>query len=650
MPRMATYSLTAELSVTRLTDPKDVLTRTANTAHIYAPSVAIPTMTPNLARNDPWKVITPLLPKAWFSILSDLNLISTFSDIPIGLTEGFCLGAGPPLLFALPHPTIALHMIILRPYTVTSMLRVVPKSNPSEYWIIQDLSFPQDSPINSSVNSEINTSTYSCTWGFFDDIVDIILTAPPGTMAATLDINAAYCQMPIHPDDQPNLVVAWGDLFFIDHCAPFGAASSNGIFSRCSDAMWLILMALLKLIVHKWVDNFVVFRPPPTLPGGTTSIEDIYTIALPLGWPWKPAKTCPFAFSFIFLGFEWSIPDHTISIPLAKHKKYLSRLDNWLNSNSTSLMDTQRLAARDEALWWRTHLDSKCTHYLQPSPSIYPTPFYMDASTTFGIAVTAESQWVSWHLLHPWRSEGRDISWAKMVAVAMALELSIALGIHNSTVCFRSDNQGVVFALEAGHSRSHPQNELIKFITLQAAEFNIHIHTSYIASADNPADHPSHGLHPTTKLTQFSGHINIPPHLAPFLAHATLVPPDNPTVMPLPPHTSCGLTHPTTNYPASYMTMHNCGAVEKLFMEACINYQPSAQLSAAQLDYTPLAPPPTQSHAPHNYHSAVAHSPDFPPHTPSCLIPTLSHPEISLSPTASTGLTKALQHGLVQST
>ncbi|KAB5589206.1 hypothetical protein CTheo_7349 [Ceratobasidium theobromae] len=582
-----------EPSATPLTDPKDALIETASTAPIFAPSAATPTMTPSPAKTDPWKVITPLCPEAWHSLLSNLNLLSSFSDIPTGLSEGFRLGAGPPP----PTPFTPLNHRSARdcPEAVrshiqaeldagrysgpfdkdtlfsligsfrSSPLGVVPKSTPGEFRIIQDLSFPRDSPTNSSVNAEIDTSAYSCLWGFFDDIVEIVLSSPPGTTAATLDVDAAYRRMPIHPDDQPNLVVSWDNTFFVDHCAPFGAASSNGIFGRCGDAMQLILIALLKLTVRKWVDDFIVFRPPPDLPGGTTSIDDIYAIAFPLGWPWKHAKTCPFAPIFTFLGFVWSIPDRTVSIPTAKHQKYLARLDAWLALAESNLTELQQLTgtlvhcthvipegrawlsnlfrfcasfphsfrkrfvtrpipqhACDEAIWWRSHLQVDCTLHLQPSLPAHPIQFYMDASTSFGVAIIAGSHWASWRLLHPWRSDGRDIGWAEMTAVAMALEAAITLGIHDATVHFHSDNQGVVFALEAGRSRSCPQNELLKLIASCAAEFNIRLRTAYIASADNPADRPSRGLPPSANFSHFTEHIPVPTSLSAFLARATL--------------------------------------------------------------------------------------------------------------------------------
>ncbi|KAF8593610.1 hypothetical protein BDV93DRAFT_460731, partial [Ceratobasidium sp. AG-I] len=47
------------------------------------------------------------------------------------------------------------------------------------------------------------------------------------------------------------------DQFWIDHCLPFGATSSSGVFGRIGDAMAIIYFMLGFGIIHKWVDDFL---------------------------------------------------------------------------------------------------------------------------------------------------------------------------------------------------------------------------------------------------------------------------------------------------------------------------------------------------------------------------------------------------------
>jgi hypothetical protein len=121
----------------------------------------------------------------------------------------------------------------------TSPLGVVPKSD-NDFRLIQDLSFPYNDPLHNSVNSEIDIERFRCDWGTFQQAVSLVLKSPPGSLAATLDVDAAFRRCPILPSQQPNFIVAWDELFYIDHAAPFGATSSGGVFGHIADALMSI--------------------------------------------------------------------------------------------------------------------------------------------------------------------------------------------------------------------------------------------------------------------------------------------------------------------------------------------------------------------------------------------------------------------------
>jgi hypothetical protein len=177
----------------------------------------------------------------------------------------------------------------------------VAKSKPGKFCFVQDFSFPCEAGVHPPLNSEINANNFTCEWGFFHNIISIILACPIGTQVATLDVDAAYRQMPVHPDNQVHMVVAWEGKVWLDHCVPFGATSSNGIFGHCGDAMAHLAEAMGMGPVQKWVNNFIFFRYPPA-PSSTTphyTLQDILDLANHLGWPWKESKTTPFAETFL---------------------------------------------------------------------------------------------------------------------------------------------------------------------------------------------------------------------------------------------------------------------------------------------------------------------------------------------------------------
>lgn len=189
-----------------------------------------------------------------------------FADLPVGLREGFHMGIHSSLLetytppnhpSALSHPDVVQKYIrkelserhYTRPFSKSrlelligpfrpSSLGVVDKAgSPDEFRIVQDFSFPRNDPFRNSVNSEINVDDFPCDWGTFSEVVLLVMDAPPDTEAATLDVDAAFRRCPIHPSQQPFFVVFWDNLCHIDHNAPFGSASSSGVFGRLADAI-----------------------------------------------------------------------------------------------------------------------------------------------------------------------------------------------------------------------------------------------------------------------------------------------------------------------------------------------------------------------------------------------------------------------------
>ncbi|QRW22286.1 Reverse transcriptase (RNA-dependent DNA polymerase) domain-containing protein [Rhizoctonia solani] len=583
-----------DASATFSTALEVVPTQDASEDHTSAPSAAMLDTMHKVALTDPRKVVTPLILAAWHMCLQRLDLLNLFGNVPIGLTQGFCLGSSCSLLATSIPPNhksaqdapdvidshICKELSLGRysgPFTHSLLFSLIghfrsaplglvsKPSSPGEFRMVQDFSFSHGKGQNISVNAEIDIDEFLCIWGFFDNVVQVILDLPEASMAATFDVDAAYRCIPIHPSDQSSTIVAWKDNLYVDHCAPFGAASSNGLFARCGDAMLMILEASLGCRVVKWVDDYVIVRPPPGFPGGDTSEQDIYNLALPLGWPWKSSKTKNFAYAFDFLGFYWCIPKREVSIPLKKRDKFLSKICTWLDADRVSLKLTQQLIgslvhctnvvvegrawlaglirfsaafphkhasrfvsrpkptyAVHDALWWQNRLASaSCTRNISPPPTAFPSEFFMDASTSFGIAIIVDNHWAAWRLLQGWKSGGRDIGWAEISALEMTLEAAIAYGLRDSLLHFRSDNQGVVFAMAAGRSRNLEQNNAIKRIFARSSLFGLRIQTSYIASDDNPADPPSRGM-PIPGMKSCSWAIPMPEHLASFLARGLL--------------------------------------------------------------------------------------------------------------------------------
>ncbi|KAF7288455.1 Reverse transcriptase domain-containing protein [Mycena indigotica] len=251
-------------------------------AATHAPSAAQKT-TPlsNAGPHNFLPVVTPLVCDEWERALRTVNLYNEFHDILTGINMDLSSSYTPAnCRTALEHPNVIDEYIQTElashrysgPFNLSrlkaiigpirsSPLGVVPKAGEPDKWrMVQDFSFPYDDPEIVSINSTIDSDDFPCDWGTFSQMLLLVLDAPPGTQAATLDVDAAFRRVPIHPSQQWFFVVSWRDLCYIDHCAPFGPSSSPGIFGQIADAMPALLTSNHISPLKKWVDDFCFFR------------------------------------------------------------------------------------------------------------------------------------------------------------------------------------------------------------------------------------------------------------------------------------------------------------------------------------------------------------------------------------------------------
>lgn len=333
----------------------------------------------------------------------------------------------------------------------------------------------------------------------------------------------------------------WDEKYFIDCCAPFGAASSPGVFGHIADALVALYKAGGWTAVKKWVDDFLFFRYPHNTGGSSLSysqsLNDIYSLTEPLGWPWKSSKTRPFANTFLYLGFLWNISERTVELPENKSSKFIEKLATWLPGHKASCKEAESLLGTlvhcslampdsrsrlpsfsrfassfqklkshfiklsipsdtlEDTEWWRSILfQRKCCSKLQRPPPICNITLAVDASTSFGIDVLVDEFWESWELATGWSTDGRNIGWAKMMAVELGLRCLVHRGFKNCHFRLLSDNMGVIHCLDGGCSRSVQQNRVLQRIVSLLRMNDLWITPEYVESSHNLADRPSRGL------------------------------------------------------------------------------------------------------------------------------------------------------------
>ena len=148
-----------------------------------------------------------------------------------GLTNGFRLGFDPSAvsLQSAAHnmPSASLQPSVIDQYLLTerekgcvagpflislipnlhvSRFRVNPKKHqPGKWWLILDLS----SPLGHSVNNGILKEPFSVQYMRVDDVISGIMSFGQGTLLAKFDVESAYQNIPVHPEDCYLLGMKW---------------------------------------------------------------------------------------------------------------------------------------------------------------------------------------------------------------------------------------------------------------------------------------------------------------------------------------------------------------------------------------------------------------------------------------------------------
>jgi hypothetical protein len=164
-----------------------------------------------------------------------------------------------------------------------------------------------------------------------------------------------------------------------------------------------------------------------------------------------------------------------------------------------------------------------------PGSSIRPPPppsddsIWVDASTSYGVGLVINHTWDSWKLAPGWDSHpSRRIGWAEMVALECGIRQFIHQGAYNMHLIIKSDNMGVIGALQGGKSRNSEQNIVLQRITTLLRIHSLWVSTIYTPSAQNLADPPSRGI-PLTDLTRVVDTFLVPDCLIPILVHEPIL-------------------------------------------------------------------------------------------------------------------------------
>jgi len=375
-------------------------------------------------------------------------------------------------------------------------------------------------------------------WGTFNETATLILSLPPGCVAATFDISAAYRTIPVKPSQQNALCILWKGLVYVDRALMFGLTSSAGVFGSVADMLVAIYGKAGFERIRKWVDDFLVIRLPHEL----WTEEDFMALTGQCGVPWSLEKLRRFASTQRYIGFDWNLDRKSVSLPSDKLQKIQELIAHWLlGGASFTAKEAASLhgklihagcifplirpflrsaalfaasfrshrahlfpppAVRADLLWIQSLLQQLPNTVPITNPSPVDIGWWGDASTSFGVGVVIGNHWSVWRWAPGFRvgpNRAFDIGWAEAVAVELGLRLALHLGIisagaaQNNHFLVRSDNIGIVAVTNKGRSRSHETNAILKHVYQLQAENHVRLQAVYVPTRSNIADALSRG-------------------------------------------------------------------------------------------------------------------------------------------------------------
>ncbi len=175
--------------------------------------------------------------------------------------------------------------VLPRGNSISSSQQVRRNTLPGKWRLILDLSFPHGRSVNDGIVREWCSLQYATV----DQAVARVMQVGPEALLAKIDIEHAYRNAQVHPDDRHLLGMRWNNQFFIDTTLPFGLRSATKNFCAIADAVeWILLHQRVSWSLHNF-DDFLTIGPAGS-PECAENLNRIQTICTRLGVPLKAHK------------------------------------------------------------------------------------------------------------------------------------------------------------------------------------------------------------------------------------------------------------------------------------------------------------------------------------------------------------------------
>ena len=135
-------------------------------------------------------------------------------------------------------------------------------------------------------------------------MIKLVSQFRPGALMAKFDVEAAYCNVPVHPSDRYLLGMKWHSRYYVVLTLPFGLHSAPFIFNAIADMVeWIHVHPYQIPALLHYLDDFITAGPPDA-PQCVHNLCTALAVCKRLGLPLHPGKCEGPATVLVILGIE----------------------------------------------------------------------------------------------------------------------------------------------------------------------------------------------------------------------------------------------------------------------------------------------------------------------------------------------------------
>ena len=211
------------------------------------------------------------------------------------------------------------------------------------------------------MKDSIDPQDFSLQYIKVDQVIRMVSRYGPGALVAKFDVEFAYRNIPVHPDDRFLLGMSWHGQFFIDLLLPFGLRSAPFIFNSVADMVEWILLRKHRLsdLLH-YLDDFITAGPPQSSQCAY-NLNMAISVCHRLGLSLHADKCVGPATSMTVLGIELDFVNQVACLPEDKLLALRELIHSWMPRRWCRKRELESLIAHlhhaAKVVWpWRAFL------------------------------------------------------------------------------------------------------------------------------------------------------------------------------------------------------------------------------------------------------------------------------------------------------